>query len=238
MVRVLLVALALSSVAVAQEDPDVAAARRHFLKAKSQLASGNYKAALREFQVARQIKPMPDLDYDVARCFDALERYPEAIAEYQKYLAHAPPDASDVQKRIQTLKDRMAAIQHLDDGDKAAEAPPPPAEKPAEKPVEEGAVEKPVEKPAEKPVEKPAEKPAPPPVVDSTPENLPPEPVAAVEPSAIRRRTPIYKKWWLWTAVAGAAVVVAVGVGVGVALSSPSEPGFQPSLSPFGPGAR
>ena len=39
------------------------------------------------------------------------------------------------------------------------------------------------------------------------------------------RKTPVYKKWWFWTAIVGAAAVVAVGVGLGVALSSaPSAP--------------
>jgi hypothetical protein len=41
---------------------------------------------------------------------------------------------------------------------------------------------------------------------------------------------PIYKKWWLWTAM-GAVVVVAVGVGVGVGLSSsPSTPAAPAGL--------
>ena len=55
----------------------------------------------------------------------------------------------------------------------------------------------------------------------------PVEPTHAVEPApaaatvvtarpAETRRTPIYKKWWLWTAVGVVAVGVAVGVGVGV----------------------
>jgi tetratricopeptide (TPR) repeat protein len=231
MVRVLLLALALSSLAGAQEDPDVAAARRHFVKAKAQLAKGNYEAALKEFQVARQLKPLPDLDYDVARCFDALERYPEAIAEYEKYLTHAPPDAAEVQKRVQTLKDRVEAAKPPPE--KPPEKPAPAAEKPPEKPVEPPPVEKPPEKPVvEKP---PAEKPAA--VVDSN-EPMPEEPVAAAQPYRRWRSKPIYKRWWLWTAVGGAVVVVAVGVGLGVGLTASSAPGFQPSLAPFGPGAR
>jgi hypothetical protein len=32
-------------------------------------------------------------------------------------------------------------------------------------------------------------------------------------------RTPVYKKWWLWTAV-GVAVVAGVAIGVGVGLSA------------------
>ena len=214
--RALVLLFALCSFAHAEDDPDVAAARRHFVKAKAQLEKGNYQAALKEFMVARQIKPLPDLDYDVARCLDALERYPEAIAEYQKYLAHAPPDAADVQKRVQTLKDRMAAIAHIDEP--AVEKAPPP-EKPAEPPPP----------PPAPPVEKVVEKPMPS-VVESEPEPIP------VRRARIDK--PLYKRWWLWTAVGGAAVVVAVGVGLGVGLSASNAPEFQPSLQPFGPGAR
>jgi tetratricopeptide (TPR) repeat protein len=239
MVRALLLALALSSLVAAQEDPDVAAARRHFVKAKAELAKGNYKSALKEFLVARQIKPLPDLDYDVARCYDAMERYPEAIAEYQKYLTHSPPDAGDVQKRIQTLKDRMAAIAHIDDSaEKAAAEPGEKPEKPAEKPPETPppAPPQPPPAPPQPVVEKPAPSGAPPAVADNEP--LPAEPMAAAEPYQRWRSKPIYKRWWLWTAVGGAAVVVAVGVGLGVGLSQSGEAAFQPSLQPFGPGTR
>jgi hypothetical protein len=35
-----------------------------------------------------------------------------------------------------------------------------------------------------------------------------------------RRKTPAYKKWWVWTIAAGAAVVVAAGVATGVVLGT------------------
>jgi tetratricopeptide (TPR) repeat protein len=38
------------------------------------------------------------------------------------------------------------------------------------------------------------------------------------------RKAPLYKRWWLWTAV-GALVVGGVAVGLGVGLSQPSAPG-------------
>ncbi len=48
--------------------------------------------------------------------------------------------------------------------------------------------------------------------------------------------TPMYKKWWLWTA-AGGVVVIALGVGLGVGLShGPSAPGATTTdgtLHPF-----
>jgi len=46
---------------------------------------------------------------------------------------------------------------------------------------------------------------------------------AATAPEA-EHRTPIYKKWWLWTIVGVVVVGAAVGTGVGIALSKPSHP--------------
>jgi hypothetical protein len=44
------------------------------------------------------------------------------------------------------------------------------------------------------------------------------------------RKTPVYKKWWLWTAVGG-VVVVGVAVGLGVGLSGSSGPATFPRVS-------
>src|SRR5262249_8931733 len=60
---------------------------------------------------------------------------------------------------------------------------------------------------------------------------VPPRPETEVQPAPVtspetvtgapERPRPLYKKWWLWTAVgAGVVVVVGVGVGVGVGVSS------------------
>ncbi|MGZ3427345.1 MAG: hypothetical protein ACXVCV_11885 [Polyangia bacterium] len=58
-------------------------------------------------------------------------------------------------------------------------------------------------------------------------------PPPAEEPRA--ERTPLYKKWWLWTIVGGVVVVGAVvGITVGVLASRDS---FNPSLGKLGPAA-
>jgi tetratricopeptide (TPR) repeat protein len=55
----------------------------------------------------------------------------------------------------------------------------------------------------------------------------------AVTAAPAPRKTPVYKKWWLWTIVGVAAAGLAVGLGVGLA---PSTNGFNPSLGRVGPG--
>jgi tetratricopeptide (TPR) repeat protein len=53
-----------------------------------------------------------------------------------------------------------------------------------------------------------------------------PQPIAApISTGTPERPTPIYKKWWLWTAVGIVVVGAAVGTGVGVALSNSGAPG-------------
>jgi tetratricopeptide (TPR) repeat protein len=49
----------------------------------------------------------------------------------------------------------------------------------------------------------------------------PPLSVAALAPTEVHHGTPVYRKWWLWTAVGGAVAGIAVGVGLGVAARRP-----------------
>lgn len=62
----------------------------------------------------------------------------------------------------------------------------------------------------------------------SLPSDAPPPPSSSVdgkattiEPGPAAASSPIYKRWWLWTAVAG--VVVGVGDGVGLAVGGGSD---------------
>lgn len=52
-----------------------------------------------------------------------------------------------------------------------------------------------------------------------------PAPTPTPEPE--KKETPVYKKWWFWTAIGGAvaaAVIIGVAVGVTTSSSSPSSP--------------
>ena len=109
---VLLVALATASpVAVAQAlDPDEEAARRHFERGLTHYDAGEYQEALAEFDAVKRFHDSPALDYNVARCYDRLERYQEAIAAYERYVSQKPdaPDAAATRERIATLRSRLA----------------------------------------------------------------------------------------------------------------------------------
>ncbi|HZS40593.1 MAG TPA: hypothetical protein VFF06_27360 [Polyangia bacterium] len=207
---------------------DLEVARRHFEKAKTMFGAKDYEGALRELLIARSVRELPDFDYNIARCYDALERYPEAIAEYKRYVFRTPnlPDADEARSRVAVLKKRMAALEaagtRLPPGGAPPSTPPPSAVAPA-----------PVAPAPPEPRAAPSPAPVAAPLVQAPRVVVPPLVVARPRPA----RTPLYKKWWLWTAVGGAAVIViAVGVGVGVGASG-SPPGFKASLDPFGPNA-
>jgi tetratricopeptide (TPR) repeat protein len=109
-VRLLILLLALGGVAQAQEDPDTEIARRHFRKGSEFYSANDYAAALKEFEAARRAFASPAIDYNIARCHDRLENYPLAIEYYERYLATAKdaPDAGEIARRIQALKQRVA----------------------------------------------------------------------------------------------------------------------------------
>ena len=46
----------------------------------------------------------------------------------------------------------------------------------------------------------------------------------------VEKKTPIYERWWLWTAVGG-VVAVGLGVGLGIGLSSSAGPPTFPRVS-------
>ena len=124
--RLLILLLALGGVARAQEDPDTEVARRHFRKGSEFYAANDYPAALKEFEAARRAFASPAIDYNIARCHDRLENYPLAIEYYERYLATAKdaPDAAEVARRIEALKQRLESPK-----------PPPPAPAPVVAPA-------------------------------------------------------------------------------------------------------
>ena len=65
-----------------------------------------------------EVRPLPALDFNIARCYDRLERYPEAIEAYGRFLSGAtsPQDRADAPEaiaRIRTLKERLKARDHI-----------------------------------------------------------------------------------------------------------------------------
>ncbi len=102
-------------------------AKAHFLAGQSYYEQASYTDALREFNEAYRISKKPALLYNVARCFEALEQYADAVKMLERYLEEDPQttDRQAVETRIANLKEREAAQKKA--AAEAAEAARPPA---------------------------------------------------------------------------------------------------------------
>ncbi|MEO6954247.1 MAG: tetratricopeptide repeat protein [Polyangia bacterium] len=85
-------------------------ARTLFHEGAAAYDAGDFQPALEKFQVAAKLAPLPELDYNIARCLDRLERWPEAVVFYERYLDARPTDpiAPSIRERIQLLRARSA----------------------------------------------------------------------------------------------------------------------------------
>jgi tetratricopeptide (TPR) repeat protein len=159
--------------------------------------AGHFEEAIEAFRDAYQAKPRALILFNIGQAYRKDGKPAMALEYYQRYLAATPPgeDPATQAHARQLVGEIEARLNQL----------PPDVAKPK--------------------VETPVPSPAPTPTLVVTPPAPEATAEAKAEPaSAPPEKTPLYKKWWLWTAVgAAAAVVIIVGVGVGVGTQS-NEP--------------
>ncbi len=87
-------------------------ARAHVKAAIAYYDEARYEDAAREMNAAYALKPLADLQYNLAQCYERLNRLDEAVVAYQKYYEGSPdaPDRDQVRARILNLKERADAI--------------------------------------------------------------------------------------------------------------------------------
>ncbi len=114
MSRMILFALAALTFAApalarADDDPDTEVARRLFIRGRDLYAAENYAQALDAFEKARVAKPLPAFDFNIARCYDRLGRWSEALAAYERFVVKAtdPAEVKEAEGRIAVLRDRV-----------------------------------------------------------------------------------------------------------------------------------
>ncbi|HWE29169.1 MAG TPA: tetratricopeptide repeat protein [Polyangia bacterium] len=97
-------------IATAQDDK-TERARIHLKAAIAYYDEARYEDAAREMEAASQLKPLPDLQYNLAQCYERLGRYSDAAKAYETYLAGnaAAPDRKLVETRVANLRERAAA---------------------------------------------------------------------------------------------------------------------------------
>jgi hypothetical protein len=95
--------------AAVDDDADTEVARRHFQRGVQRYDVSDYEGALKEFRAANRVKPRPAFEFNIARCLDRMERYAEAVAAYQRFVAAAPDDPSvkEARERIALLQARL-----------------------------------------------------------------------------------------------------------------------------------
>jgi hypothetical protein len=124
----------LLGVTTASAQPSDAIARAHFEAGSSDFETGDYAAAVREFERAYELSPHPPLLYNLYAAHERLGHLPEAASYLEKYLR----SAEEVENR-DALEARLASLERLLEPAprSAPEAPdrahePPPADEPAE----------------------------------------------------------------------------------------------------------
>ncbi len=99
--------------AVAQPSPEdgTQQARAHLRTGVALYDDGRYDEAAREIEAAFALRPLPDLQYNLAQCYERLGRLKEAGDAYRRYLAGKPgaDDEDTVKRRVANLDERMKA---------------------------------------------------------------------------------------------------------------------------------
>ncbi|MEO0326230.1 MAG: TonB-dependent receptor, partial [Myxococcota bacterium] len=103
---ILLIAVAtLPSVVRADERTE---ARRHFRAGMRLIEAGQNEPGIAELEEAYAILPHPNVLFNIARAYVELERWPDAVAYFERYLASDPPDAAEVEAVLEELRARVS----------------------------------------------------------------------------------------------------------------------------------
>jgi tetratricopeptide (TPR) repeat protein len=86
---------------------DVPAARQHFALGTKLYSVGDFAGALTEFETAYAYKWVAAVLFNIGVTLEQLGRNDEALDVYQRFLATNPPQASDVQRKIDALRQKQ-----------------------------------------------------------------------------------------------------------------------------------
>jgi tetratricopeptide (TPR) repeat protein len=107
--RISVVVLLLSAAAGAQESipGSVEVAKQRFALGDLLYRSEKYPEAIVEFEAARALVPRPDLDYNIARCWERLHQWDKALESYTRYVESTPTplDAEQMLTHMDEIKE-------------------------------------------------------------------------------------------------------------------------------------
>jgi tetratricopeptide (TPR) repeat protein len=170
----------------------------HYQRAAQLYNDGRFFEALQELEAAYKIRQWPRLLYNIAQTHRKLGNAREALGYYERYLQADPDAKPEIRAEVEEHIARLRGT--LPPEAPAVEPPPRPAATP---------------------------RPAPPasPAASVSPAPLDRPQVVGAAP-AMAERTPVWRRWWLWTTVSLVAAGAAAGIGLGLALrpSGPPDP--------------
>jgi hypothetical protein len=86
---------------------DLTSAKRYYKDGQAKFRTGDFAAALADFQSANDIKATAQAQRYIARCLDALGQYSAAVEWYERFLAHVPPK---MKAQGEQTRERVAEI--------------------------------------------------------------------------------------------------------------------------------
>lgn len=99
----------------ADTDQDMAVAQLHYFAGVERYDHGRYAEAASEFEQANEIRALPQLSFDIARCYERLERWKKAADALEAYADSHPADEARARARIAELRARPRSRVELDD---------------------------------------------------------------------------------------------------------------------------
>ena len=209
-------------------------ARAHASKAKVHYDLGEYEQSAEEYILVYRIKPLPALLFNIAQAFRQAGKYEKAKQFYKSFLRESPDQKSKqaIEKAIKEIDEVLAKEKrakdlgpsgtaeasqlnsHSTDASKASLAAAP-AQLQSQAAVAPAAPPVPVQRPAapassiaasDRPVTVAVATQHPP---RAAPAEITRRAAVPATSTSVEESTPLYKKWWVWTAVG----VVAVGAG-------------------------
>lgn len=181
--------------------------KTHYELAMALYQAQKFDEAVPEFKAAYEREAKPGLLFNIAQCYRKAGHPREAVDYYDRYLSSEPRMDTDTRRKVDgylaEARNTLAALelemkQRLAEEKAAREREP----QPAPAPVAAAAPSQPALLPV-----------------------VPSEPVAATStPDRQTRSTPLYQRWWFWTAIGGGVAAAAVITGVAVGTRSTSYP--------------
>jgi iron complex outermembrane receptor protein len=177
--------------AQAAPSPATKGARQHFERGTALYDLRRYHEAAAEYEAAFELKSEPSLLYNIGQAYRLAGELEPALSSYRAYLRRL----ANAPNRAEAERHILALQRELEQRKAAAE---PAAGEPPARSRAAAAVAQP------QPLLTPSVAPS-----------------STSASTSTARSTPVYKKWWLWTAVG--VVVAGATVGVAVAATTPKD---------------